>query len=76
MAFPVHGLEPRVLHVRVNLRGGDAGMAQKFLQSADFGSPSQHVSGKTVTQSVRAHLVAGSHAPGIWRTSVNSSGIL
>ena len=37
MTAPMHGLEARVLDVRVNLRRGDAGVTEQFLQGANFG---------------------------------------
>lgn len=52
--------ETAVLNLRVDLRCPNAGMAEQFLQSTNLRPPGQHVSGKTVTQRMRADLIAAS----------------
>ena len=54
--------QPTVLDVRVDLRGRDAGVAEHFLQGADFGAAGKHVCGEAVSQSVRADAVSAADA--------------
>src|SRR3546814_5389209 len=51
----VHQLdEPRRLHVRVDLRGGDVGVAQHRLQRPKVGAAFEQVRGKGVAKDMRA----------------------
>ena len=58
-------LQPAMFDVRVNLSRRDVGMAQQFLQGADFRTASEHVSCKAMPQRVRADLTATTGASGI-----------
>jgi hypothetical protein len=48
MKLCVHGFEPLLVHVRVDLRGGDVAVAQQFLDDAQVGSAADQVGGETV----------------------------
>ena len=48
MALAVNGLQSRMFHVRVDLRGGNAGMSQQLLQGPQLGPPGQQVGRKAV----------------------------
>ena len=50
----MHFLQACVIHVRVDLRCGDAGVAEHFLHLPKIRSPGQQVRGKTVSQRVGA----------------------
>ena len=65
MTALVYGLQSAVLDVRVDLRRGDVGVAEKFLQSTNLGAACQHVSCETMPQGVRADSFAGAAAPGV-----------
>jgi hypothetical protein len=56
MKLPVDRLEPVAVHVRVVLRGADAGVAEQLLDRAQVGAAGQEVRGKAVPQRVRADL--------------------
>ena len=43
MKFLMHGFEPRVLDVRVDLRRGNARVSQHFLQRSDLGSAGEQM---------------------------------
>lgn len=48
MELIMHALEPLIVHVRVNLRGGNVGMTQHLLNYAKIGAVLQKMRGKTV----------------------------
>src|SRR5271170_1003169 len=52
MMFPMHGLEPVLIHVRVNLRGADVVVAQKFLHDAKVRAAADQVRGEAVAEGV------------------------
>lgn len=58
-------LQPRMFHMRIDLRGLDACMAQHFLDQPQVGSAGQQVRGKTVPQRVGADLWIDSRATDI-----------
>ena len=45
------------IQVRVDLRGGDVGMAEQFLHAAQVAGGFQHVAGERVPQQVRMHAL-------------------
>ena len=49
----------------VNLRGGDAGVAQHFLNLPQIGAAGEHVRGKTMPQGVRTDFRRHAYSPGI-----------
>ena len=57
MELAVHFLEPRLFHVRVDLRRGDAGVAQHFLDLPQVGAAAEQVRGEAVPQRVRTDRV-------------------
>ena len=63
MKLPVHPLEPRLIDVRVDLRRGDAGVAEQLLHLPQVGAAGQQVRGKAVPQRVRADVGAGADPP-------------
>lgn len=44
----MHFLQPRVIHVGVELRGGDAGVAEHFLDVPQVGSTGEQVRGEAM----------------------------
>ena len=62
MKLSVHLLESRVVDVCVDLRGGDAGVAQHLLHLPQVGAASQKMRGETVTQGVRTDFARHAHA--------------
>ena len=50
----MHRLQPRGVHMRVDLRRGDAGVAEHLLHLAKIGPAAEHMRGETVPQRVRA----------------------
>ena len=56
MELAVDRLEPRRIDVRVDLRGGDARMAEHLLHLPQVGAAGQQVRGKAVPQRVRTHI--------------------
>ena len=54
MVQPMHFLEPAQSQVRVDLRGGNVGVAQQQLHAAQVSAMLHHVRGATVTKPVRA----------------------
>jgi hypothetical protein len=46
-------LQPFGEHMGVDLRGGDVGMAEEFLQRAQIGAAGEEVRGEGVAQDVR-----------------------
>ena len=48
-------LEPRLIDVRVDLRGRDIGMAKHFLDHTQISAVVQQMRGKAVAQQVRMH---------------------
>ncbi len=67
MVLAVDALE--VLHrdVRVDLRGGDVGVAEQALDTAQVGAVLDHVSGATVAQHVRTGFVRAAFDVGLKR---------
>ncbi len=57
MELAVHFLEPRLFHVRVDLRRGDAGVSQQFLDLPQVRTAAEQVRGETVSQRVRTDRV-------------------
>ena len=49
--------ESLLQHMRVNLRGGNVGMAEQLLHGAQVGAVLQQVTGKSVPQHVRRRLI-------------------
>ena len=56
MALFVQSLQAAVLDLGVELRCGDTGVAEQFLQFTNAGSPGEHVRCKTVSQGVRTDV--------------------
>ena len=56
MILLVDSFQPAVFDVRVNLRGGNAGMAEHFLQCPNVRTAGQQMRGKTVPESMRADV--------------------
>ena len=54
MKLVVHFLQSRLVYVRVDLRRGNAGVAEQFLHLSQVGSAGQQMRGKAVPQGVRA----------------------
>ena len=52
MILLIHFLQARVGDVRVNLRGGDVGVAEERLHAAEVGTVNKEVSSETMTKSV------------------------
>jgi hypothetical protein len=48
MELAVDGFEPGGIDVRVDLRCGDAGVAEHFLEAAEVRAASEHVRGEAV----------------------------
>ncbi len=65
VALGVDGLQAAVFDVGVDLRRADAGVAEEFLQGADFGAAGQHVRREAVTHRVRADFLRDADAGGI-----------
>ena len=59
MVLAMHGLEPAQRQMRVNLRGGDVGVAQQQLHAAQVGAMLDHVRCATMPQPVRAGVLVG-----------------
>ena len=57
MGFPVDLLQMRRGHVRVDLRGGEIGVAQHLLDGPQVGAPLEQVGGEGVTQRVGGDVV-------------------
>src|SRR5260221_5831254 len=52
------------IQVRVDLRGGDVGMSQKFLDAAQIRTGFEQMGGKRMPEHVRMHMHFQAHAPG------------
>ncbi len=63
MARAVHALESRRIDMRIDLRRGDAGVPQQFLDFPQVGASSKHVCGETVTERVGADPLRQSGSP-------------
>ena len=61
--MPVDPLEPRLIDVGINLRRGDAGVAEQFLHLPQVGAARQEVRRKTVPQGVGADVGARAAPP-------------
>ena len=59
MMLAMHGLQPAQRQVRIDLRGGNVGVAQQQLHAAQIGAVLHHVRGATVAQPVRAGALFG-----------------
>src|SRR5439155_3198999 len=57
--------QPLLVHVGVELGGGDAGVAQHLLDGAQIGPAAQQVGGKGVAQHVRGHILADAGLAGV-----------
>src|SRR5262249_25920458 len=57
--------QPRAIDVRVDLRRGDAGVAQQLLHLPQVCAAGQQMRGKAVTERVRADVGAGPNPAGI-----------
>ena len=55
MKLPVHLLQSRAVHMGVDLRGRDIGMAQHRLHRAQIRSAFEQMGGEGMAQSVRRH---------------------
>ncbi len=55
MKLVVDRLETRRVDVRVDLRGGDAGMAEHLLHLPQVGAATEHVRGEAMPQPMRTH---------------------
>ena len=64
MTLLVQSLEPAVFDLGVELRGGDAGVPQQFLQLTDARSTGKHVGSETVAERVRADVAGDARAGG------------
>src|ERR1700676_432905 len=52
------------IQVRVDLRGGDVGVSQKFLDAAQIRTGFEQMGGKRMPEHVRMHMHFQAHAPG------------
>lgn len=52
----MHLLEPGLIYVEVNLRGGQARVTEEFLDDSQIGATTQHMSREAVPQRVRREL--------------------
>ena len=57
MELPVNLLEPRLVDVRVNLRGGEARVAEHFLDRAQVRAVAEQMRGEGMAQQVRPDLL-------------------
>src|SRR4051794_13385661 len=58
MEAMMHGLEPLLIDMRVDLRGGDIRMSEHLLDDAQVGAVAQQVRGKRMPQQVRVNVNA------------------
>ena len=65
MKLVVDRLETRRVDVGVNLRGGDAGMAEHFLHLPQVGTATEHVRGEAMPQPVGAHRLGRAGPRGV-----------
>ena len=65
MKLLMHRLQPRRIDMGVNLRGGDAGVAEHFLYLPQIRPAGEHVRGKTMPQRMRTDFLRHVHAPGV-----------
>src|SRR4051812_34590541 len=63
MVLQVHLFKAVCIHVRVDLRGGDVGMAQKLLHDAQIGAAGEQMGGEGMPKRVRVN-VANPRPPG------------
>lgn len=61
----MHGLEPGVLDVGVDLRGGNIGVPQKFLNDPEVGTAAEEMSRKAVPHEMRVNALFQSGACGM-----------
>jgi len=62
MKLPVDFFEPCLIDVSVDLRRGDAGVAEKLLNLAEVGSAGEQVGGEAMAEGVGANVGAGADA--------------
>ena len=65
MGLTMHLLEPSHGHVRVDLRGGQAGVSEQLLHGAQVRPIVQHVGGKGMTELVRRKILGKTGHPQI-----------
>ena len=65
MELAVYGLQPRGIDVRIDLRRGDAGVAQHLLHLPQVGPAGKHVRGETVPHGVGTDLRRRTGAEGV-----------
>src|SRR3954451_24885453 len=58
-------LQPVGRQVRVELRGGDVGVAEHLLEAAQVAAPGEQMGGKAVAQRMRAHALGEAGARGV-----------
>ena len=56
MRLPVGALQPLGRDVRVDLRAGQAGVAEHLLNRPKIGTALEQMSGRTVPQTMRPHV--------------------
>ena len=66
MKLPVHGFQPLLVHVRINLRRRNIGVAQHFLDNAKIGAVPEQMGRETVAQKVRINILLQSCAPRVF----------
>src|SRR5690348_3468953 len=59
MCFGYQTAKTLALYVRIDLRGGDVGVAEHFLHAAQVGAAIDEMAGEGVSQDVRRNLEAG-----------------
>ena len=61
--LPVHGFEPLLVHVRVNLRRRNIGVTEHLLDDSQIRTVSQQVGREAMPQKVRIHIFFQATAP-------------
>ena len=64
MKLLVYLLQPTLIHMSVDLRCGDVGMAEHFLDHPQVGAMVQQMGGKGMTQEMRMHMLLQSGSLG------------
>ena len=61
----MHALQSRRIDMRIDLRRGDAGVSQEFLNFPQVGAAGEHVGGEAVTERVGTDPLGQSGSSGI-----------
>ena len=63
MKLPVHGLQPLLVHVRVNLRCGNIGVTKHFLDDSQVRAVAEQMRRETMAEQVRINIGLQSRVP-------------